>query len=47
VCQEWASERVRLASVREEWESKVGAVESDLGGTAAKFDAGPASLAVL
>jgi hypothetical protein len=37
--EEWASERERLNSAREEWESKVQAVEGDLGVTAAKFDA--------
>jgi hypothetical protein len=42
-----ASERERLASAREEWESKVRAVESNLGAAAAKFDAGLASLVVL
>ncbi|KIM79867.1 hypothetical protein PILCRDRAFT_823052 [Piloderma croceum F 1598] len=47
VREEWASERERLASAREEWESKVKSVETNLGTTAAKFDAGLASLAVL
>ena len=44
---EWASERKRLASAWEEWESKVRVVESHLGATAAKFDAGLGSLALL
>lgn len=47
VREEWATERERLASAREEWESKVKAVESNLGNTAAKFDAGLATLALL
>jgi hypothetical protein len=47
VREEWASERERLASAREEWESKVKSVETNLSTTAAKFDAGLTSLAVL
>jgi hypothetical protein len=47
VHKEWASEHERLASAREEWETKVKAVETSLGTTASKFDAGLASLAVL
>ncbi|KAF7965749.1 hypothetical protein HWV62_42008 [Athelia sp. TMB] len=47
VREEWATERERLASAREEWESKVKSVESNLGNTAAKFDAGLATLALL
>jgi hypothetical protein len=47
VREEWASEREQLASAREECESKVKAVETNLGTTAAEFDAGLASLAVL
>jgi hypothetical protein len=47
VREERALERERLTSAREEWESKVRAVESNLGATAAKFGAGLASLAVL
>jgi hypothetical protein len=47
VREEWASERERLASAREEWETKVNSVETNLGMTAAKFDAGLANLAVL
>jgi hypothetical protein len=47
VCEEWASERERLASAREEWESKVRAVETNLGTTVAKFYAELASHAVL
>jgi hypothetical protein len=35
VREEWASERERLASAREEWESKVNAVETNLRTTAA------------
>jgi hypothetical protein len=45
--EEWALERERLTSAREEWESKVKAVKTNLGTTAAEFDAGLASLAVL
>jgi hypothetical protein len=44
--EEWPSERKRLASAREEWESKVKAVETNLRTIAAKFDAEVASLAV-
>jgi hypothetical protein len=40
-------ERKRLAPAREEWESKVKAAETNLGMTAAKFDAELARLAVL
>jgi hypothetical protein len=47
VREEWAEESERLASAREEWESKVKAVETNLGTTAAKFHVGLASLAVL
>jgi hypothetical protein len=47
VREEWASERERLASAREEWESKVKSAETNLSTSAAKFDAGLASLAVL
>ena len=47
VREEWASERERLALAREEWEAKAKSVETTLGATAAKFDAGLASLAVL
>jgi len=47
VREEWASERERLAFAREEWEAKVKPVETTLGATAAKFDAGLGSLAVL
>jgi hypothetical protein len=47
VREEWGSESERLASAREEWESMVKPVETNLGTTAAKFDAGLASLAVL
>lgn len=47
VREEWATERERLASAREEWELKVKAVESNLGSTAAKFDAGLAALPLL
>ncbi|KIM74055.1 hypothetical protein PILCRDRAFT_715237 [Piloderma croceum F 1598] len=36
-----------LSSARDEWENKVKAVETNLGSTAAKFDAGLASLALL
>lgn len=47
VREEWATERERLASALEKWESKVKSVESNLGNTAAKFDAGLATLAIL
>jgi hypothetical protein len=47
VNKEWATRCERLASVREEWESKVENIESNLGTAAATFDAGLASLAVL
>lgn len=47
VREKWATERERLASAMEEWESKVKAVETNLGTTAAKFDAGLANLKVL
>jgi len=43
VGEEWASEQERLASARDEWESEVRAVKSDLGATAAKFGAGLAT----
>jgi hypothetical protein len=43
---EWVSERERLA-LREEWETKVKAVETNLGTAAAKLDAGLASLALM
>jgi hypothetical protein len=36
-----------LSSARDEWENKVKAVETNLGSTAVKFDAGLASLALL
>jgi hypothetical protein len=36
-----------MVSVRDEWEMKVKAVETSLGTTAAKFDAGLASLPML
>ena len=36
-----------LASAREEWESKVKSAETNFSTSAAKFDAGLASLAVL
>ena len=45
--EEWASERERLTSAQEEWESKVKAIWTNLGTIAAKFDAGLAGLAVL
>lgn len=44
---EWALERERLALAREEWESKVESVESSLGLTSAKVDAGLTSLALM
>ncbi|KZP11822.1 hypothetical protein FIBSPDRAFT_961987 [Athelia psychrophila] len=47
VREEWATERERLPSAREEWESKVQAIESNLGNTTAKLDAGLATLALL
>lgn len=47
VREEWASEHERLASARKEWETKVECVETNLGTTAVKFNAGLASLAVL
>jgi hypothetical protein len=47
VREEWASEHERLASARKEWETKVKCVETNLGTTAVKFNAGLASLAVL
>lgn len=42
-----ATERERLASAGDEWETKVKTVESNLGNIAAKFDAGLATLALL
>jgi hypothetical protein len=47
VREECALERERLASAREEWESKVRAVETNIGTTAAKFNPGLGSLAVV
>jgi hypothetical protein len=47
VHKEWATGCQRLASAREEWQSKVENFESNLGTAAAKFDAGLASLTVL
>jgi len=47
VREERASERERLAFAREEWENKANSVETNLGSTAAKFESGLASLAVL
>jgi hypothetical protein len=43
----WASERECLASAREEWESKVKTIETNLSTTAAKFGVGLASHVVL
>ena len=40
VQEEWAQERARLARARDEWESRVNAVEKGLEGTIAKVDAG-------
>ena len=40
VQEEWAQERERLARARDEWESRVHAVEKGLEGTIAKVDAG-------
>ena len=47
VQEEWASERKWLTFARDEWENKVKTVETDLGTTAAKFEPGEASLAVV
>lgn len=47
VREEWASECEHLASADEERESKVEAAETHLSTSAAKFDAGLASLAML
>jgi len=47
VREEWASKYERLAAASHEWELKVKSVEMDLGMSAAEFDAGLASLAVL
>lgn len=47
VRKECATERERLASAREEWDSNVISVKSNLGNYAAKFDAGLATLASL
>ncbi|KAH9975375.1 hypothetical protein BGW80DRAFT_95026 [Lactifluus volemus] len=44
VQEEWAQERARLARAREEWESRVHAVEKGLEGTMAKVDAGLSAL---
>jgi len=44
VQEEWAQERTRLARARDEWESRVHAVEKGLEGTIAKVDAGLTTL---
>ncbi|KAH9072878.1 hypothetical protein EDB83DRAFT_2568673 [Lactarius deliciosus] len=44
VQEEWAQERARLARARDEWESRVHAVEKGLEGTIAKVDAGLTAL---
>ena len=44
VQEEWVQERARLARAREEWESRVHAVEKGLEGTIAKVDAGLTAL---
>lgn len=45
VWEDWALERERLASAREEWVSKVDSVASNLGSALARIDAGLALLA--
>ena len=44
VQEEWVQERARLARARDEWESRVNAVEKGLEGTVAKVDAGLTAL---
>jgi hypothetical protein len=47
ISEEWESERERPTFMGEKWESKVKAVEMNLGTTRAKFESGLASLTVV
>ncbi|KZP07377.1 hypothetical protein FIBSPDRAFT_939543 [Athelia psychrophila] len=47
VSEEWATERERLSSTREEWKLKAKAIKSNLGNTTTQFDAGLATMAPL
>ncbi|ETW84959.1 hypothetical protein HETIRDRAFT_439399, partial [Heterobasidion irregulare TC 32-1] len=44
VCEEWAEERARISSAREDWEARVRAAEEGFDGAVAKVDAGLATL---